>query len=179
MLDPVLIAARYFDQHTFVPTTCITLSVEVRALCEQNRCGNYGRNWTCPPAVASFDHFRERLSEFDAMLILTDVYTIKDSFDWRGMKESIRQFNEKLLALKKHIASVDDGFRFFILGAGACHLCEPCNYVNRKPCRHPEEAIVSLEACGIDVMRLLKQNGLPYYHGKGTITYVGGLFYNR
>jgi predicted metal-binding protein len=45
--------------------------------------------------------------------------------------------------------------RFLVLGAGACHLCEPCNDVNHKPCRHPNDAIVSMETCGIDVMRLL------------------------
>ena len=135
MIDPVSITARYFEHFTPLPTTGMTLSDKVRALCKLNHCGNYDRNWTCPPAVASIDHYRDRLLGFDVMLILTDVYTIKDSFDWQGMKDSIRQFNEKLLALKKHIASADPGFNFLILGAGACQLCEPCAYVSGQPLR--------------------------------------------
>jgi hypothetical protein len=38
--------------------------------------------------------------------------------------------------------------------------------------------IVSLEACGIDVMRLMKVNGLPYYGGPNTVTYIGGLAFD-
>ena len=179
MIDPVDFAGRHFSQIDPVPTEGIVISAEVRGYCQQNSCGKYGRNWACPPAVAPLDHFRKTLADFDTMLILREVYPVKDSFDWNGMMAGAKQFRDKLLALKKEIESFDADFRFLILGAGACHLCEPCNYVYAKPCRHPQDAIVSLEAGGIDVMRLLKDNGLKYYHGKGTVAYVGGLLYNE
>jgi len=37
--------------------------------------------------------------------------------------------------------------------------------------------MVSLEACGMEVMALMKDSGLKYYHGKNTVTFIGGLFY--
>ena len=179
MIDPREFAGRYFFQIQSVSSKEIVLSEEVRKLCEKNSCGNYGRNWACPPAVESLDHFRKTLLGFDTLLIMTEVVRVKDSFDWKGMMAGAKQFKDKLQALKRRIEAADADFNFLILGAGACHLCEPCNYVKGKPCRHPEDAIVSLEASGIDVMRLLKESGLKYYNGKGTVTYVGGLLYNK
>ena len=178
MIKPIDFARRYFQSIQPVPAKGIVLRDEVRKLCEKNSCGNYGRNWTCPPAVESLDHFRTVLAGFDTVLIMTEVVQVKNSFDWKGMMAGALQFKEKLQALKRELEAADADFNFLILGAGACHLCDPCNYVDGKPCRHPKDAIVSLEATGIDVMRLLKESDLNYYNGKGTVTYIGGLFYN-
>lgn len=178
MIDPIEIAKRHFPQTKAVSTKGITFGDEVRRLCEQNSCGHYGRNWTCPPALPSIDHYRQILTGFGALLIMPEVYSIKDSYDWKGMLDSMAQFKEKLQHLNKEITAADAGFNFLTLGAGACQLCETCTYPTGKPCRHPKEAIVSLEACGIDVMRLLRDHALKYYNGKGTVTYVGGLAYD-
>jgi predicted metal-binding protein len=65
-----------------------------------------------------------------------------------------------------------------LLGAGSCQLCPSCSYVDGEPCRRPDDMIVSLEACGINVMSLMKVNNLPYYGGKNTVTYIGGLAFD-
>lgn len=179
MIDPIEIAGRHFSRIKAVSAAVVEIRAEVRKLCAQNACGKYGQNWTCPPALQSLDHYKAQLGAFDRLLILVEIYPVKDSFDWKAMTAAAKQFKDTLQVLKKEIESTDAGFPFLLLGAGACHLCEPCNYVNKKPCRHPDDAIVSLEACGIDVMRLLKQSDMQYYHGKGTVTFVGGLFYDR
>jgi predicted metal-binding protein len=89
-------------------------------------------------------------------------------------------FKGRLLALKKEIQALGPPLDFLVLGAGGCRLCDPCAYVDREPCRRPDDAIVSLEACGIDVMRLMKDNGLKYDNGKNTVTFIGGIFcYSR
>lgn len=177
MIDLPTLIGRQFSQVTTVSADELPFSTEVRKLCEQNSCGKYGKNWVCPPAVESLDYFRKELSRFSLLAIMTEVYPVKDSFDWKGMMAGAKQFKDKLQVLKKELESADKAFDFLILGAGHCDLCEPCNYVKGKPCRYPQDAIFSLEACGIDVMRLLKDNGLKYYHGKGTVTYVGGLLH--
>ncbi|MFC1532843.1 DUF2284 domain-containing protein [Thermodesulfobacteriota bacterium] len=65
--------------------------------------------------------------------------------------------------------------KFKILGAGGCSQCKQYTYIDEEPCRRPDDALVSLEACGIDVIRLMKDNGLKYYNGKNTVTYIGGI----
>jgi predicted metal-binding protein len=161
-----------------IPSLGITLREEVRKLCAQNKCGQYNRSWTCPPAVQSFEAFRDRIALFNTLLIVYQVYNIKSSFDWRGMMAGGVDFKGRLLALKKEIQVLEPPLDFLTLGAGGCRLCDPCAYVDGEPCRKPDDAIVSLEACGIDVMRLMKDNGLRYYNGKNTVTFIGGIFHH-
>jgi predicted metal-binding protein len=60
---------------------------------------------------------------------------------------------------------------FFPMGAGACTRCERCTYPG-LPCRFPERTAPSMEACGLLVSRVCKDNGAPYYSGPDTVTFV-------
>ncbi|MCF8096190.1 MAG: DUF2284 domain-containing protein [Desulfobacteraceae bacterium] len=113
----------------------VVFSDEVRKLCEMNTCGNYGKNWICPPSVEPIDNFRERFSLFDTLLVVHQVYTVKNSFDRNGMKAGMNAFKDRLLDLKKETETSDPDLNFIILGAGGCHLCDPCAYAEGEPCR--------------------------------------------
>ena len=165
-----------FDNTKTIPFSGVPFKPEVRKLCEQNLCGSYGKSWTCPPAVEPLDKLQDQLAEFDGAVIFTRVYPLEDSFDWEGMKSSAKDFQSRVLKLKKNIEKTDPDFRFRVLGAGACTLCDACTYDQQLPCRNPENAIYSVEACGIDVMEMLQKNGLRYNNGKNTLTWVGVLF---
>jgi predicted metal-binding protein len=171
------VVGRHFDNFKEISADRITLSDDVRKLCEQNKCGQYGKNWTCPPAIKSVDEFRKDFASFDTFLIVYKVYCVKSSFDWRGMMAGGTDFKDRLYDLKQEISVALPKLRFLLLGAGGCHLCERCAYMDGEPCRQPEDAMISLEACGIDVMSLMKDNGLKYYHGKNTVTFIGGILY--
>ena len=62
---------------------------------------------------------------------------------------------EVLLKVERS-AMLKNYYKAFALKAGRCRLCETCNL---KHCVHPLEARPSLEACGIDVFALIKDNG--------------------
>lgn len=179
MEQVIPLAKKHFENVKEIPISSIILSQEVRKMCEQNKCGQYDKNWTCPPAVKSVDEFRTDLAAFDTFVIIYQTYNVKSSLDWRGMMAAGKDFNGRLHALRKEMRSAQPDMEFLILGAGGCQLCESCAYLDDEPCRYPEDAMVSLEACGIDVMTLMKDNGLKYYHGKNTVTFIGGLFCSR
>ena len=172
-----MIAERHFSNLKEIPSACITLSHDVRKMCEQNKCGQYGKNWTCPPAVQSIDAFRREMASYDTCLILYQVYSLKSSFDWKGMMAGSADFNDRLLAMKKELETRFPRVKFMMLGAGGCRLCDPCAYVAGEPCRNPDDAMISMEACGMDVMRLMKDNDLKYYNGKNTVTFIGAILY--
>jgi predicted metal-binding protein len=174
----VALAQNHFDHTKEISTADITLDESVRRMCEQNKCGQYGKNWTCPPAVQSVEAFRQEISSYNTFLIVYQVYAVKSSFDWRGMMAGGKDFAGRLHALKKQMDAAGSGIDFRILGAGGCRLCERCAYLDEEPCRFPLDALVSMEACGIDVMALMKDNGLKYYNGKNTVTFIGGILYN-
>jgi predicted metal-binding protein len=171
------LAGTVFEHVLRRPASMLTISQEVRRICEKNACGVFGRNWTCPPAVLSLEGFREEIDAYDTLLILYQVYQIEDSLDWEGMMSALEDFQGKLRMLKKKVEDATPNQPFLILGAGGCKLCEPCAYETGEACRHPNEAIVSMEARGIDVIRLMKDSGAEYNNGRNRITYIGGLLY--
>jgi predicted metal-binding protein len=179
MFEPAVTVANHFSKMKEVPSSGIILSREVRRMCERNACGYYGKSWTCPPAIDSIEYFRGLFKAFDTLLIVYRVYALKNSFDWKGMKNGIIDFTNRLLAVKHETEEASPEEKCLYLGAGSCHLCDSCAFVDGQPCRNPHDAIISLEACGIDVVRLMKDHGLPYYNGKNTVTFIGGILYCR
>lgn len=81
-----------FDHSKEIPSSSVPFNEEVRNMCEQNMCGNYGKSWTCPPAVASLDQLHLQLSSYNRFMIVDKVYTLEDSFDWEGMVSSMKDF---------------------------------------------------------------------------------------
>lgn len=167
----------FFDHSKVISLADIPFDPEVRKLCEQNSCGKFGTCWTCPPAVGTLKELHARIMKFDHFLLFDKVYELEDSFDWEGMMTSVKDFQKRIFKYKKEVHKKDSAFSFLTLGAGACMFCETCTYGQQIPCRFPEEALISVEAFGIDAMKMMKDNGLKYNNGPNTVTYIGGIFY--
>jgi predicted metal-binding protein len=166
-----------FDDAKKILLSSVPFRSEVRKLCEQNMCGKFGKTWTCPPAVGPLAELQSQLSQYPRVMVFSKVYQLTDSFDWEGMESGVKDFQSKVLQLKKKLKSRDPDLNAIVLGAGACCICDNCTYEQQLPCRNPEHAIVSVEACGIDVMEMMKENGMRYNNGANTVTYIGTLFY--
>ena len=65
------------------------------------------------------------------------------------------------------------------LNAGCCRICEKCAYLDGEPCRHPDQAVSSVEAYGMNVIALEKSAGIPIYNGKNTVSYVGLILFRE
>ena len=61
-----------------------------------------------------------------------------------------------------------------VLGAGGCNVCKKCAFP--EPCRFPEKAKTSVEACGINVVSLAKTAKINYTNGENTVTYFTLVF---
>lgn len=172
------IARDIFDHFKEIDPSSVPIDEQVRDMCKQNACGNFGKSWTCPPAVDGLEKLKARLLTYDRFMIVDKVYCLEDSFDWQGMQEGSKDFQARILKMKKKIESLAPGLRFLTLGAGACRLCRSCSYLEEQPCKHPEDAMFSVEAYGIDVMKMMAENGMKYNNGKNTVTYIGGVFFS-
>jgi predicted metal-binding protein len=150
---------------------------EFRALCEKNTCGYYGACWTCPPDAGPLEELMTRVRGYERALVFQTIYPLEDSFDIEGMHEASLRHNRLVQAVQAAAkASGEDGL---VLGAGACGACKTCTKREGKPCRFPERAVLSLEACGVDVSQLAKLAGLKYINGANTVTYFGVLLYHE
>jgi predicted metal-binding protein len=169
------IVEQHFPESEEIPIDTIAIKEAVRRLCERNACGYYGKNWACPPALPPLDEMETVFARYQRFVLVYRVYPVKSSRDLKGMMTAIKDFGDRLAAMRDDLPLDLD---HMLLGAGSCLLCPSCSYVDGEVCRRPDDMIVSLEACGIDVISLMKVNDLPYYAGPNTVTYIGGLAFD-
>ena len=48
----------------------LELREDVRVSCADNKCGQYGKNWTCPPACGELDELKNRISDYKQGVIV-------------------------------------------------------------------------------------------------------------
>lgn len=161
------------DKAASVATTNITFSPEFKDLCAQNACGKYNTNWMCPPAIGSIEDGIEKVRGFQYGIVVQTITQLEDSFDFEGMQDAAIRHDKVFRNVIKAIKSNYPNLPFLALSVGGCSLCKECTYPENKPCRHPELALSSVEAFGIDVNRLLTTAGLKYNNGAATVSYVG------
>ena len=142
---------------------------EVRDMCNAKQCNNYGKSWSCPPACATLEEMRERVLAYSGGLLVQTVGELEDSYDWEGIMEAGARhkvnFHRMWGELEKQRLSI------LAMGAGACKLCESCTYPE-APCRTPERMSASMEACGLFVSKVCKDNGLAYNYGPNAIAFT-------
>jgi len=155
-------------QYRLISSAEIPFSQAVVDMCKANRCGKYGTCWTCPPGVGELSELESKIKSYKSACIFTCKYDLEDSFDIEGMLEG--QKRAKLVLQSITDTLCNDGEKFMALGCEGCGLCEKCTYPD-APCRFPEKAVPSVEACGINVVELAKKAGINYSNGANTVTY--------
>ena len=155
-------------QYQTFSTAVIPFSPAVVEACARNVCGKYGKTWTCPPGVGTLEELERKVKAYPCALLISFRYDLEDSFDFEGMMEGERRAKAAFHSIADDMRAA--GERFRMLGSGGCGLCESCTYPD-APCRFPDRAGPSIEACGINVMQLAKEVGLRYNNGPNTVTY--------
>ncbi|KPU45196.1 hypothetical protein OXPF_10870 [Oxobacter pfennigii] len=143
---------------------------EVRDACAENKCHAYGKNWSCPPACGTLEECASRMKKYHHGLILQTTGELEDSFDYEGMMELAETHKNNFDDFSERIKKIYPDA--MLLGAGGCKKCEKCTYPD-SPCRFPNSMTSSMEAYGLLVSDVCKSNGVEYYYGPGTLTYVG------
>ena len=159
-----------------IPVANLVFSPELRELCEQNACGKFAQNYTCPPYVGEVDRLIEKLQKFQKAIIWQNVYPLEVSFDFEGMMDAQAQHNSMTHAIAEKIYDEYDRSEALVLGAGSCALCETCAAQTSESCRFPDKALVSLEAYGMNVAIIGDVSNMKYINGKDTVTYFSGVF---
>lgn len=171
MVDIFMVEAkkRTFTQVVQIDVEALRFDKSLLKLCEQNACGRYDTSWTCPPGCGDMETLKAQILMHPKGVVLQKKYDLEDSFDFEGMQRGGRDFNENFKAMMAFCKQ--NAPRFWALKAGACGLCEQCTYPD-APCRFPDDARPSIEACGINVTALCKAAGIPYIYGPNTVAYV-------
>ncbi len=164
------------DDYSYISTSEIPFSPEIRKICEGNTCRSYSSCWACPPSLGSYEKTKEICLSYDNLLVFNSFYPIEDSFDFDGMKAAMLKFKDVCDNL--HNTILNRSNRFLVLSNEGCFRCKSCTYPN-EPCRFPEKLHPSIEGFGILVNRLASAAGLNYLNGTNTVTYFGGVLFDK
>lgn len=142
---------------------------EVRQMCKNGNCRQYGKNWACPPGCGDLEECRERLLKYASGFLVQTVGEIEDSLDWEGIKEAEARHKQMFLDTAAKLR--EEYPDLLPLGSGTCTLCKICTYPD-EPCRQPGRQVSSMEAYGLLINDICSKNNMKYYHGPDTITYT-------
>jgi len=150
----------------------INFTEDVVNACKMNYCGKYNTTWTCPPGVGTLKSLKEKFNKYETAFVFTTKHQLEDSFDIEGMDKARIQHEKRDEKIQKEIVDV----KYKILSASCCDICKKCAYPD-NPCRFPDKAKTTVEACGIDVVNLAKDCNIKYNNGENTVTYFSIVFF--
>jgi predicted metal-binding protein len=148
----------------------------IRALCAENKCGNYGKNYTCPPFVGSVSDIRNRLKAYKNGILFQYTEGLDVKQDREGVHRTMLDFHERVLELEAEALNAGLKRVWGMIG-GNCQLCQPCRAETDEPCLYPDKARMSLESLAIDVLGLLERFGLDNRFHPHRITWTGCILF--
>ena len=129
----------------------------------------------CPPDVGQVEDLIARAKQFRWALVFQTVNALEDSYDVEGMLAAGEEMNRLMDSVRQKLEELGIRRRL-LLGAGGCRICQCCAKASGQACRHPEQALSSLEAYGINVSVLASMAGMKYINGANTVTFFGAVF---
>ena len=148
-----------------------------RSCCEDNLCGNYGANHSCPPLCGTFAEMVEKTRPYHKALLMRSSWeadNVMDENELKPMKKMHSAMTRELIGRIREILPQGLG-----MAAGGCPICTPCAAVEGKPCRFPDAMISCMSAYCINVAQLAKSAGLEFF-GEGHTVYFFSLYlYNE
>jgi len=144
-------------------------------ICKENKCGNYNRCWTCPPNAPPLEECQRQISGFGHVLIYKFSFPVKDIRDPGEIRSLLKEHQGIVREIRDEADS--KGIRNLSLPGGACLYCDECTFP-KAPCRHPDKALNSNDAYGIDLASFIESIGLSFKRDDGEVIFFGMMFHD-
>lgn len=155
-----------FANAALVDTADITFMPSFRPLCQENLCGKYGVNYSCPPDCGSVEEMRRRVLGWRRALVMQSMWDIEDPLDEGQTKPAKARHNRLTRDL------IDwAGEPGLMIGASGCSLCAPCALAEGAPCRFPALQYSCMSAYCVYVKDLAERCGMEYDCGPGVVAF--------
>lgn len=142
-----------------------------RPYCEENLCGQYGVNYSCPPDCGSVEEMKQRILAHKRALVLQTIWQVADYSDVPAIRHAKKSHNAAELRLVQKLRSA--GHDGVIVGASGCALCTPCALTQGQPCRFPDLKYSCMSAYCVFVKKLADTCGMEYDCGEGLLGLFG------
>ena len=92
-----------FAAAAIVDTSDIVFDPAFRPYCEENLCGQYGANYSCPPDCGSPEAMKQRILAHKKALVLQTIWEISDYSDMTLIKPAKASHNASEIRLVKRL----------------------------------------------------------------------------
>ncbi len=164
----------------FTAALCDTATIPVehsfRRYCEENLCGQYGKNYGCPPGCGTPQVMEQNLRVHRRALVLQTAWPITDYTDHAAITAAKTTHNAASVALLARLTAA--GHTGTVIGSSGCTVCEVCALAEKKPCRFPDKRYACMSAYCVHVLELAKHCGLRYDCEDGLLRLFGMLIFD-
>ena len=159
-----------FANAALVETKDIPFVPGFRICCEDNSCGKFDANYSCPPDCGSPKAMEEKAKSHRYALLLQTMWDIDDAQDNAAIKDAKGKHNRMIAQLIAELQPLSRGIR---VGASGCDLCKTCAKLEGQPCRFPAQQFSCMSAYCIYVERFVEDHGMEYDSGPGIVNFFG------
>ncbi len=124
-----------------VPASSVTTAAWVRMRCQYG-CPAYAKGLTCPPHSPTFNETQKIIDSFETAILM-------ETPSMRATSIAVELEREIFIA---------GYYKALSMGSGPCMICQECAL--DEGCRFPYKARPSMESCGVDVYKTLRNNGV-------------------
>ena len=160
-----------FSAAAIIPTAEIVFDAAFRPYCEQNLCGQYGANYSCPPDCGPPEAMSARLLQHPRALVVQTKWQVDDWHDWAQIRHAKQSHNRAMLSMIDRLRQA--GHSGLMCGASCCTLCERCAIRDHKPCAYPDRRFSCLSAYCIYVKKLADACNMEYTCADGSLALFG------
>ena len=155
------------DDAEIIDTTEIEFNPAFRPYCEENICGQYGVNYSCPPNCGTTDEMKQRVLSHKKALVTRTVWDIADITDSEKVKAAKKIHNGYTFKIIEEMRK--DGHNGFMIGTSGCTLCVPCALKSGEPCNFPDKRYSCMSAYCIYVKALAEKCNMTYDYKDGKL----------
>lgn len=161
----------------FIAPDQIPVDKKFRAYCEENRCGKYNANYSCPPDCGTVEEMHRQILAEDRAIIFTSEWEIDGYQDKAGIQRAKAGHNAGILRLMDAFRAA--GYKGFAAGYNGCPLCSTCKRIENAPCPFPDKRISCMSAYCIDVSELSRRCGLEFSWEDGQLHLFGMIAFHE
>ena len=81
----------------------VPVDAKFRVYCEQNLCGNYNANYSCPPDCGPVETLRQNILAEEQVLIVQTIWDIAGYEDKETIQNAQKTHNQMVLRLKSEM----------------------------------------------------------------------------
>lgn len=160
-----------FHKAQIIDAEKIVFDFSFRKYCEENLCGNYQKNFSCPPDCGTPLQMKEKMLKYKQALVLQSCWEIDDLSNKKMLNDAKYRHNSRMLNLIKIMK--ENGYDGLMAGASNCCVCESCEKIKGNACKKPDLQFSCLSAYCVNVLQLAKTCSMEYAYENGVLSFFG------